>query len=229
MIFSYFFADYYRKKHLKRLTHSSSIKDYLNHPLVKSNKLIKDLEFLVLDFETTGLDADNDRIISLGYTVIKNLHLLPKTSTHVLINPKQQLTEDNVGIHKLTDEELQNGVSLNCAMEGLLSEMAGRVIVVHFDVIEKSFINRACLLLYQMKSLPMVMIDTLKIEQKKSQHIGPYVKQQSMRLYALREKYNLPRYRAHNAMQDAIATAELFLAQIDYIGRKHLIKLKDLI
>jgi len=229
MLFSYLFAEYYRKKNLKRLTHSSAIKDYLSHPLPKSNRLVKELEFLVLDFETTGLDATHDRIISMGYTVIKNLHLMPATSTHILINPNKQLTEDNVSIHQLTDGELQEGVSLSRAMKKLLPEMTGRVIIVHFDAIEKGFINQACRSLYQMKSLPMIMIDTLKIEQLKIRHTQEHIKPEGLRLYALREKYHLPRYKAHNAMQDAIATAELFLAQVDHMGRVSSLKIKDLI
>jgi DNA polymerase-3 subunit epsilon len=47
---------------------------------------------LVLDFETTGLDASKEKIISIGYTVIKNFHVLSGTSRHILINPKQELT-----------------------------------------------------------------------------------------------------------------------------------------
>ena len=33
-----------------------------------------------------------------------------------------------------------------------------------------------------------------------------------LRLFNLRPRYNLPRYKAHNALSDAIATAELFMA-----------------
>ena len=35
-----------------------------------------------------------------------------------------------------------------------------------------------------------------------------------LRLFNLREQYNLPRYNAHNALSDALAAAELFAAQI---------------
>lgn len=229
MFFNHLLVEYRRKKALKRLTESSMIKSYLSHSLPKGNKLIKELEFLVLDFETTGLNATDDQIISMGYTVIKNLHIMPTTSTHILINPNKQLTEDNVGIHQLTDDELKEGVSLSHAMNVLLAEMTDRVVVVHFDAIEKGFINQACRVLYQMRSLPMTMIDTLKIEQLKIRQTHGTIKPDGLRLYALREKYHLPRYKAHNAMQDAIATAELFLAQIDYTGGVNSLKLKDLI
>ncbi|WP_281064387.1 hypothetical protein [Isorropodon fossajaponicum symbiont] len=39
----------------------------------------------------------------MGYTLIKDLHLFLKDSAHVLVKPKRLLTEQNVGIHQLTD------------------------------------------------------------------------------------------------------------------------------
>jgi DNA polymerase-3 subunit epsilon len=58
------------------------------------------------------------------------------------------------------------------------------------------------------------MLDTLKIERRKIQQMQQHTQPDGLRLFNFREKYNLPRYKAHNAMQDAISTAELFLAQV---------------
>ncbi|CAC9527387.1 DNA polymerase III epsilon subunit (EC 2.7.7.7) [uncultured Gammaproteobacteria bacterium] len=224
----YFFANYSRKKLLNSTHLPKPLYHYLSQPLVEAKNLIKDIEFLVLDFETTGLDASKEKIISIGYTVIKNFHVLSGTSRHILINPKQELTEQNVVIHQLTDEELKCGLPLSKAIDKLLSQMANRVIVVHFDKIEKGFLNQACHKLYQINTLPLIMLDTLKIESRKMQKMQQYAQPDGLRLFNLREKYNLPRYKAHNAMQDAISTAELFLAQVDYMGNKEAIKLRQL-
>ena len=223
-----FLFGYRRKQCLQQVKSSNAISQYLSQTLISENSLIKDLEFLVLDFETTGLNVKTDKIISLGYVVIKDLHLLPASSTHILVNPKQQLSEENVGIHQITDNELKSGIRLDLALDQLLHEMTGRVVIVHFDLIEKSFINQACGRFYKIKSLPMKMLDTLRIEQNKVRYTHSYVKQESLRLYALRDRYNLPRYKAHNALQDAISTAELFLAQIEHFGDKDNIRLKQL-
>ena len=56
------------------------------------------------------------------------------------------------------------------------------------------------------------MLDTLKIERRKIQQMQQHTQPDGLRLFNFREKYNLPCYKAHNAMQDAISTAELFLA-----------------
>ena len=129
----------------------------------------------------------------------------------------------------MTDDEIDPGMAISKALDILLTEMNNRALVVHFDSVEKSFINSICERLYQINPLPMLMIDTLKIESRKMIHTQGFIQSNSLRLFNLRSKYNLPRYKAHNAMQDAIGTAELFLSQIEYMGSPNTIKLRDLI
>lgn len=229
MFLNHLFLNWRRQKLLKNNNLSKSLLQYLSQPLIDRKCLVDDVEFLVLDFETTGLNADEDKIISIGYTVIKNLHMVPSSSTHILVNPEKKLTEKNVSIHQLTDSELERGLSLSDAMEKLFLAMENRVVVVHFEKIEKSFINTACNQLFQINSLPMIMFDTLEIEHKKMQRMHQAVNPKELRLFSLRDKYNLPRYKAHNAMQDAISTAELFLAQLSYISENRSPKLEELI
>ena len=47
--------------------------------------LLKEAEFSVLDVETTGLSARNNRVIEIGIVRVKNLKITDKYST--LINP----------------------------------------------------------------------------------------------------------------------------------------------
>lgn len=205
------------------------VQDYLSEPVIKPNTCLDDIEFLVLDFETTGLDVDADRIVSLGYTIIKDLHIALPQSSHLIVNPKQAMNEQSVTIHELTDDEVQQGVSVSVMMEHLLPLMKGRVLVAHFDRIERCFINKAASQLYNIETLPFQMVDTLKIEAKKQQRTEGRLDANSLRLFNLISQYNLPRYKAHHALQDAISTAELLLAQIAHKGRKNCSKLSELL
>lgn len=219
-----------KRKQLSQLKHlPSELKDYLSAPLVKPNTPIGQIEFLVLDFETTGLDIKKDRIVSLGYTLIKDLHIVLSESRHIVVNPKQTMDEKNVTIHELTDDEVSQGVKVSRMMQHLLSIMKGRVLVVHFDQIERNFINKCSAQLYGVDTLPFQLLDTLKIESNKRRKIQNFVDGKSLRLFNLIEQYNLPRYKAHHAMQDAISTAELFLAQVAAMGKNSHSKFKELL
>jgi len=77
--------------------------------------------------------------------------------------------------------------------------------------VEREFLDRACRRLYGAGFLvPAADTEALIrrwLEQRNQPFSGP-----ELRLHALRERYGLPRYKAHNALTDALATAELFLA-----------------
>ncbi len=218
-----------RKKLSQHKNLPRALKDYLSIPLVKPNTPLGQIEFLVLDFETTGLDIKKDRIVSLGYTLIKDLHIALSKSRHIVVNPKQTMDEQNVAIHELTDDEVSQGVKVSSMMQHLLSIMKGRVLVVHFDQIERNFINKCSAQLYDIDPLPFQLLDTLKIESDKQQKTQGFVNGKSLRLFNLIQQYNLPRYKAHHAMQDAISTAELFLAQIASMKKNSHSKFKELL
>ena len=91
--------------------------------------------------------------------------------------------------------------------------MSGKVLIAHYQKIEYAFLQQVCQSLYS-SGLPMIMLDTLDIEKKKLEKSHQPIVANQLRLFKLRDKYKLPRYNAHNAMEDAIATAELFLAQL---------------
>ncbi len=203
--------------------------EYLNLPLVDKQSLLKDCTFMVLDFETTGLNHKEDNLVSMGWVEIEQLAINLGSSKHIMINPKNKLTTESILIHKLTNDELQQGLSISVAMEMLLTHMQNKILVVHFRMIEEQFINEICYRLYGLKKLPMRMIDTLEIELNKHPTLADPGPSEGYRLNNLREKYHLPRYKAHNATIDALATAELFLAQLNWMEKESNTKLQELL
>ena len=91
--------------------------------------------------------------------------------------------------------------------------MAGKVVLVHYAKVERNFLREACLQIYGMVP-PVLMIDTLAITKRRlDRHSIPYDPSR-LRLMHLRNNFGLPNYNAHNALKDAIATAELLLAEL---------------
>ncbi|MDH5484517.1 MAG: exonuclease domain-containing protein [Gammaproteobacteria bacterium] len=209
-LFSLLPQDLYRRYLLKRVA-AGALFRYLQIPLASRKKTVFDTEFVALDFETSGLDAKNDRLLSIGYVVIRHGRIILKEKNYYLVKPDIIMQADNVAIHGITDDAVQSGSGFAAAMEDLLSVIAGRVMIVHHASVEKNFINRACQKLYGY-ALPMRVIDTMKLAEKAMKQKQQPIATNSLRLFNLRAQFGLPRYRAHNALEDAIATAELFLA-----------------
>lgn len=205
----------------------NALSRYLEKPLPARNKDISQVEFLVLDFETTGLDAKKDSILSMGYTIIRNRRVVLGESVYRLIQQDALLNSDNVSIHKITDSDAEQGIALKQAIDKLLSDLSGKILVAHHAEIEQSFLNAACQQLYGF-GLPVAIIDTLLLEKKKLERQHATIKSNQLRLFNLRKAYGLPRYNAHNALEDAVSTAELLLMQVSNICGQKSCHLKDL-
>lgn len=63
-------------------------------------------------------------------------------------------------------------------------------------------------------------IDTLNLARQWYTSRNTEIAPNDLRLYALREQYGLPRYNAHDALNDALATAEIFQAQVEHMDSK---------
>ncbi len=202
-----------QRQKLLSVVHDPSLLRYLEVPLPDPAQNLLQTEFVALDFETTGLDATQEAILSIGYTVIREGRIVLRENGYHLIRVNKPIPEKSVVIHHITDDRMAEGAPLHEVMPGLLAKIAGRVLLVHYQAIEKKFLNAACKELYGYE-LPARYVDTLEIARRRlaraPMRYGPH----HLRLFNLRDYYKLPRYNAHNALEDAIATAELFFAEI---------------
>lgn len=212
-----------RKRLLKKVT-KGALYDFLSVPFPSEETSLSDLPILSVDFETTGLNAINDKLLSVGFVSIDKKQIKLGSCYHQIINTKSRLDADNVIIHQITDQQKSQGQPLRTVVEALLTALAGRVMLAHYSRIEKQFLKQACLELYGV-SPPIIVLDTLAIAKRKLDQRDIAYDPQELRLSALRHKYNLPDHFAHNALNDAIATAELLLAQ----QKNNAPKLRDLI
>lgn len=223
-IFQHYRLEKERLGLLKKAPDDVGLQRYLNTPFPVLKTPIDELSYLVLDFEMTGLDARTEAILSIGYTLIQDMRVKLGKSNHQIVKINREIPPDSILIHGITDDRMQDGEHLHQVMDKLFAMMAGRVLLVHYASVEKNFLQAYCQRQYGF-TIPMMMLDTLAIEQRYRQRHGMGVGGSQLRLYNLRTQYGLPRYKAHNAMTDAIATAELFLAQLSHRSKP---RLKDL-
>ena len=113
-------------------------------------------------------------------------------------------------------------------VETLLRALTGKVMLVHFSRIEQQFLNQACLELYGMPII-FPIIDTLVVAKRRLDKRDIAYDPSELRLSHLRGKYGLPDHYAHNALNDAIATAELLLVQTGKMSKHHEITLGALL
>jgi len=205
-----------------KLCKDPRLKKFYNAGTYPNETPLEEIEFIALDFETTGLNPKENSIISIGLIPFNLDRIFCSQAKKWYITPQDKLQENSVIIHGITHSDLKGAPDLSHILTPLLDALAGKVVVVHYRNIERNFLDRNLRVLIN-EGIVFPMIDTMQIEayvQRKA--VSGFFnwlkgkKPQSIRLGNTRLRYNLPSYQPHDALTDAIATAELLQAQINY-------------
>ncbi|HRP26176.1 MAG TPA: 3'-5' exonuclease [Thauera sp.] len=188
---------------------------------------LKDVPMVALDVETTGLDPVRDEIVSIGVVPMDLACVRSSASRYWVVRPRAELHPESVTIHAITHAQIAAAPDLGAIVDELLPALAGRVVVVHCREIERNFLA-AALKVRIGEGIEFPVIDTMELEAwlHRAPPSGSFFEniwallfgrkreRVSIRLADSRERYKLPRYRAHHALTDALATAELLQAQV---------------
>ncbi|NLF55556.1 MAG: 3'-5' exonuclease [Thauera phenolivorans] len=185
---------------------------------------IREVPMLAIDVETTGLDPARDEIVSIGLVPMSTSCIRSSASRYWVVRPRVELNPESVTIHAITHARIASAPDLGDILDELLPALAGQVIVVHCREIERTFIDLA-LKARIGEGIEFPVIDTMELEARLHRRPPPGLLARlfrrrpapvSIRLADSRERYRLPRYRAHHALTDALATAELLQAQLSH-------------
>jgi DNA polymerase-3 subunit epsilon len=185
------------------------------------------LELVCLDMETTGLDAASAEVLSVGWLLVRRNRAELKSAAHCLVRPDGAVGE-SATVHGITDSVVAGGLPIDEVISRVVSILPGRVLVVHHAGLDKAIIDRECMRAFG-APLPVPVIDTLALEQRWRRRAHHLSADGSLRLADLRNAYHLPWYSGHDALADALATAELLLAMVAARGGAEKVLLADLV
>ncbi|WP_250654812.1 3'-5' exonuclease [Alkalimarinus coralli] len=209
--------DYY--DHQAVISKDERLQRFYQAGVATPETIIANTPMVAMDFETTGLSVEEDEIVSIGVVPFSLQRIFCRESRHWLVKPANKLQESSVVIHGITHSDINTAPDLELILEEILKLLASKLVVVHYRFIEREFLARA-LLRRLGESIAFPVIDTMDLEQRilvKNQRLIDRVLGKplgSLRLGDCRTRYGLPQYQAHHALTDALATAELFQAQV---------------
>lgn len=181
---------------------------------------ICEVPLVALDFETTGLDVQQHAIVSIGLVPFTLERIPLAQRRYWLLQPSRPLSHTSIAMHHITHSDVENAPDLSEILPELLRQLAGRLPVVHFRHIERPFLDQAVKLRLG-EGVRFPVIDTMSLEAR-LHRLSWWARLQrwagrppvSIRLGDSRQRYGLPHYQGHHALVDALATAELFQAQV---------------
>jgi DNA polymerase-3 subunit epsilon len=170
---------------------------------------VRSARFLALDFELDGLRSDT-HLLQAGWIPFTADGIDLGGARVFDIQSARRLDDRAVTIHGIGEQRARQGAPLSQVIEALLQALAGRVIVAHGAAIEREALQRAVRKLHGV-ALPVRSLCTLAMERQLAPNLSG---SEAYRLGPCRQRRGLPAYAAHDALTDALAAGELFLAQL---------------
>lgn len=176
----------------------------------KIRKLVSD--FVVLDFETTGLDAEENSIIQIAAVRYRNFEKIDEFSTY--INPIVEIPPKITRITGITEDDVMNAPYLRDMLPKLIDFIGNDTIVAHNASFDMKFLLTS---IYYNK-LPYIkfrVIDTLNLSRKYIHDTDNH------KLVTLKRFLKLKHLKSHDALHDCYVTAELY----KYCYEQNLVKI----
>jgi DNA polymerase-3 subunit epsilon len=205
-------------------------KKFFNH--FDQGKPLIGYSFVVCDTELTGLDRKKDELISIGAVKISNLQIDLSSMFHEFVRPEKMGHTRATLVHRITPEQLENAEPVESVLPKFLDYIYGSLLVGHHLMLDMHFLNKAAKKVMG-GTLSNPGIDTMRMAQGYNRvRLGHYhehnPREISYNLDALGKEYGLPSFKPHDALEDALQTAYLFLYLIKKFRKGGLMTLKDI-
>lgn len=166
-------------------------------------------EFVAFDTETTGLNPKKDEILSIGAVKIKGNKIDLKDRFYTVIKPNFPINEETIKIHGLRKKDLENGIPIEEAIEKFLYFIGSRPLVGYYVEFDVAMINKYLKKMIGIE-LPNRQIDVsgMYYDYKIGKIPQGFV---DLRFDSILRDLNIPVFGKHDALNDAIMTALVFL------------------
>jgi DNA polymerase-3 subunit epsilon len=194
-----------RKPHLNTLQ-SARLSAWRDLPSPKQNSPFAGSRYVVLDVETTGLNLMTDTLISIGAVAVVNGKIALHDSFSVILQQRSISGKENILVHGISGSEQREGAS---PVDGLLAflEYLGKDPLVAFHVAFDETMIRRALRQYLGFSFKHHWLDLAYVMPA----LYPDLMHSHRALDDWSSKFNLHNENRHNAVADALVTAQLLL------------------
>ncbi|MCX8886874.1 3'-5' exonuclease [Vibrio parahaemolyticus] len=166
-------------------------------------------EFVSLDCETTSLDPNRAELVTIAATKIIDNRILTSQPFEVRLRAPQSLDSGSVKIHKIRHQDLADGISEKEALLKLLTFIGNRPLVGYHIRYDKKILDLACQRQLGFP-LPNPLIEVSQIYHDKLERHLPNA-YFDLSLDAICKHLELPIQDKHDALQDAISAALVFV------------------
>jgi DNA polymerase III subunit epsilon len=187
----------------------------------------RDAEYASLDFETTGLDMQTDTVVSFGVVPVSGGRILMAGAIHQLIDPSVPPSPRSQTIHELRPQDLAGSPRIEEVREALRVALEERFLLVWYAEVELNFLKE--IFGGPRRSWRRRTIDVRNLAIAADGMPADLRLQPGYGLSATAKRYGVPVASPHEALDDALVTAQLFLVLAGKLHLKREPLVRDLI
>ena len=176
-----------------------------------------DTTYCVLDLETTGLSAVNDKITEVGIMKVVDGKVVDEFSCFV--NPERPIPQRVVEVTNITDEMVKDAETIDKVFPKILEFVGDSVIVAHNAKFDVGFLKHNAKMLGL--SLNNTYLDTLAL----AKNLFPNYKK--YKLGKIAENLKIKVEVAHRALDDVDTTVKVFNVMINMLKERGAKKVQD--
>ena len=193
-------------KRLKCILNKNSLKDKRYEYLFED----KDYNELVsIDLETTGLNPKKDEILSIGAVKIRENEILLNESLELFVKPTKNIDEKSIEIHHIRPCDLENAIGIEEAVKKLLDFIEGRILIGYYIKFDHNMISKYTKKIIGCK-LPNETIELSSMYYKRKRKSSAY-EFVDLKFDTILKELDLPRLYKHDALNDAVMSAMMYL------------------
>jgi DNA polymerase III subunit epsilon len=170
--------------------------------------------FLVVDTETTGLDPQEDEVISFAAVPIEDGRIVAGELVEGLVRPRRPPPAESIEIHGLRTADLDSAPAAPEAIAPLARVLDGRTPVAHAAWVERAFLHPHLVALgasWPRRAADTAMLFRLLWLERGNEDPG------LCSLGSVASALGLPSHRPHRAEGDTLTTAQVFLAMATHL------------
>jgi DNA polymerase-3 subunit epsilon len=167
-------------------------------------------EAVSLDCETTGFDPWVDEIVSIAAIRISARRILASSAFRALVRPESTIRPDSIKVHQLRHQDVANARPMAEVLPELLHFIESRPLVGYWIDFDVSMLDKYLLSMINTR-LPNRRIDVSKLYYDRKFATAPPGTRVDLRYAAILADLKLPLRPQHDAFEDALGAAEMYL------------------
>jgi DNA polymerase III epsilon subunit family exonuclease len=180
------------------------------------SRLLKDLDFVVVDVEATGAKTPPNRLIELGAYRIRGGRIVDKFLS--LVNPEIPIPRFVASLTGISNDMVKNAPVFAEVAPRWLDFVSDSVLVAHNAPFDTSFLNHEISRVYANHRMVNPHLCTVRLSRRAFPEISNH------RLETIAQYFSIPIASRHRAGSDALATAEIFIVLLTELEETHGIK-----